>query len=217
MNNTSRKIAILGGTGQLGNYLTTYLNKYFEITSFSSKTFPFDKTSLDKLTEFSIIINCVGFPYRAKTIKDKKSMERSKQTNYKFVIFIADYCRKNNKKLVHISSNAVYSSNNIYLHKENEYASSPDIPYDKDKLLADLYIENNIDNYLIIRPYNLHGNPLPKKLFFNTLTNVILNSKKGVYIVKELTAQFVSAKLIANAIIHLLTIKQHGVFNISTQ
>ncbi len=107
--------------------------------------------------ESDTIVNCIG---NTDTYSDDK--EGMMDVNYRFVVQLVDELNLGQfspKKLVHISTDYVYS-NSV------QYAKETDVPvhnatwYGYTKLLADGYIENFSDNYLICRMTH-KPNPFP--------------------------------------------------------
>jgi dTDP-4-dehydrorhamnose reductase len=98
-----------------------------------------------KNSNHDIIINCIAY---TNTIDDNK--QKHWDINYKFVIDLVEECNRYGKKLVHISSDYIYSNS-------NENANENDIPihmptwYTYTKLLSDAYVEAKSDNFLTIR------------------------------------------------------------------
>jgi len=91
------------------------------------------------------VINCIGC---TKTYdKDKTD---NWDVNYKGVVDLVDICNKYNKKLIHISTDYVYSNSkpnasedSVPVHCENWYGYT--------KLLGDAYVQLKSNNYLLIR------------------------------------------------------------------
>lgn len=106
------------------------------------------------LSNYNVIINCI-----ANTDTYSNDKKSHWDINYKFVSDLVEYCNRENKKLVHISTDYVYT-NSI------NNASEEDIPvhgknwYSYTKLLADGYIELKSKNYLICRGTH-KPNPFP--------------------------------------------------------
>lgn len=103
----------------------------------------------------NVIVNCIA---NTDTYSDDK--ESMMDVNHKFVVQLVDELNLvGKKKLIHISTDYVYS-NSI------QYATEKDVPvhnatwYGYSKLLADGYIENFSDNYLICRMTH-KPNPFP--------------------------------------------------------
>jgi dTDP-4-dehydrorhamnose reductase len=106
--------------------------------------------------KYNYIVNCIA--HTDTYLSDKKI---NWDVNYKGVADLVDFCNKWNIKLIHISTDYVYtnsipeaSENDIPIHGNNWYSYT--------KLLADAYIELKSNNYLICRethkpypfPYN---------------------------------------------------------------
>ena len=120
-----------------------------------------DFTDIDSwwelLLPYDTIINCIAY---TKTYDTNKKLHWD--VNYKAVSVLVDYCNTHNKKLVHISTDYVYTNS------VNE-ASEEDVPvhgnnwYSYTKLLADAYIELKSKNYLICRETH-KPNPFPYEI-----------------------------------------------------
>ena len=137
------KILILGD-GLLGSELVKQTNW----SCISRKKDGFDLKSpalysLYKLHEYNVIVNCI-----ANTNTYSTDKESHWNVNYKSVINLANFCEENDIKLVHISTDYVYT-NSI-----NE-ASEDDIPihgnnwYSYTKLLGDSYVQLNKNNLVL--------------------------------------------------------------------
>lgn len=72
---------------------------------------------------------------------------------------IIDLCKKHNKKLVYFSSSEIYGSSESPLNEESEIKlqQKERSSYALEKLFAEKYIQNNLGDYLIIRPFNVAG------------------------------------------------------------
>lgn len=89
---------------------------------------------------------------------------------------LIDQFKKNkNIKLIFISSSHVYSYSKLKV-KENSLLKPSNI-YGKYKLKSENYIKKNLNNYLIIRVFNIYGKNQPKGFFIPDIKNKILNSK----------------------------------------
>tara|TARA_A100001011_G_C14313493_1_gene846782 strand:+ start:2182 stop:2865 length:684 start_codon:yes stop_codon:yes gene_type:complete len=133
------------GDGLLG----TYLNKStgWEYVSRGKNNFDFtDINTYQNLLEgFDVIINCIG---NAKPYGENRDAYWN--VNYGGVVDLVDFCNISKKKIVHISSDYVYSYS-------DSFASEQDVPvhcknwYGYTKLLADGYIELKSNDFLIFR------------------------------------------------------------------
>lgn len=106
------------------------------------------------LLPYDTIINCI-----AHTDTYDESKETHWNVNYKAVSELVEYCNNHNKKLVHISTDYVYTNSlgtpneeGIPVHQSTYYAYT--------KLLGDSFIELKSKNYLILRGTH-KPNPFP--------------------------------------------------------
>jgi dTDP-4-dehydrorhamnose reductase len=124
------KVLILGSTGMLGNavgkhflnnsdYETHLSYRNFDVTYGTNKVY-FDalKTSLEHLPKVDYIINCIG------VIKPHIENDRaiSIKINSLFPYELADYCERKQTKLIHITTDCVFSG------KDGNY--DEDTPHD---------------------------------------------------------------------------------------
>jgi len=113
----------------------------------------------------NVIVNCIG---NTDTYSDDK--ESMMSINYRFVVQLVDELNLDSKKLIHVSTDYAYS-NSV------DNATEEDVPvhnatwYGYSKMLADGYIENFSDNYLICRMTH-KAKPFPyKKAWKNQVGN----------------------------------------------
>lgn len=143
------------------------------------------------LNGYECIVNCTGF---TKGHSDKRA---NLDLNFRAVIELADYCAKHNKKYVHISTDIVYagsvhsaSERDVPVHARNWYAYS--------KLLADGYVQEVCENYLLIRTA-FKPRPFPYKVAFPKVGN------------------FDYVDVIAGLIVELIEGGARGVYNVGTR
>jgi dTDP-4-dehydrorhamnose reductase len=147
----------------------------------------------DILNSYNIIINCI-----ADTNTYSNDKKNHWNINYKFVSELVDYCNEFDKKLVHISTDYVYtnsvenvSENDIPIHGNNWYSYT--------KLLADGYIELKSNNYLICRGTH-KPNPFPyEKAWIDQFGN------------------FDYVDIISQLIINLINSNSKGLYNVGTE
>lgn len=184
------RIALLGD-GLLGKELSLYL----ETDIFSRKRLNLnikDKKQLENIiSKYDIIINCVAF-----TDSYSKDFNKHWETNYMFPKVLVELSNRYNKKLIHISTEFVYSMNKK-LPNENDEPIPNLSYYSFSKLLADNYIILKSKNYLICRC--LHKQ---KNLFYENVWDVSTSGDSVDKIALLIT------KLIKNNAI--------GVFNVGT-
>ena len=183
------KVLVLGD-GLLGSEIIKQTNWDY----ISRKKDGFDITKDEfNFYGYDVIVNCIAY---TNTYSNDK--ESNWNINYKAVADLADYCNNYNIKLVHISTDYVYT-NSV------SNASEEDIPihgnnwYSYTKLLADAYIELKSSNYLILRESH-KPNPFP---YDNAWINLVGN--------------FDYVNTIANIIINLIKLEQNGIINVGTE
>jgi dTDP-4-dehydrorhamnose reductase len=143
--------------------------------------------------KYNVIINCIA---NTNTYSDDKQSHWD--VNYKGVANLVDFCNLHNIKLIHISSDYVYT-NSV------ENASEDDIPvhgnnwYSYTKLLADAYIELKSNNYLICR-----GTHKPKPFPYDKAW-------------ADQIGNFDYVDCIATWIIALITANTTGLYNVGTE
>ena len=167
----------------------------FDITQ-PNKFFPYFMNTFDGIAVYSkydVIVNCI-----ANTDTYLNNKEEHWDVNYKGVADLVDFCNKWDIKLVHISTDYVYtnsvdevSENDIPIHGNNWYSYT--------KLLGDAYIELKSNNYLICRGTH-KPNPFPY-------------DKDWI----DQTGNFDYVDIIANLIIQLIKNNNTGLFNIGTK
>lgn len=184
------KVVVLGD-GLLGNEIT----KQTGWDSISRKKDNIDAalTSwFNMLDKYDTVVNCIAY---TKTYESDKYS--SWDINVVFVDKLIDYCNVNSKKLIHISTDYIYSLS-------DSQASEEDIPvhlktwYGYTKLIGDAIVQARSKNYLLCR---LSHKPYPfpyENAWDNQLTN-------GDYVTT-----------ITDLVIKLITLNQSGVFNVGT-
>jgi len=140
---------------------------------------------------YDCIINCTGFT------KDHSDKETNLALNYKAVVDLVDYCNRQGKKYVHISTDIVYagsvhsaSEDDVPIHARNWYAYS--------KLLADGYVQAVCEDYLLIRTA-FKPRPFPHKVAVNKVGN------------------FDYVDVITGLIVELIVSGASGVYNVGTK
>jgi dTDP-4-dehydrorhamnose reductase len=144
-------------------------------------------------TKYDVIINCI-----ANTNTYSNDPNNHWDVNYKGVANLVDFCNIHNIKLVHISSDYVYT-NSINNASENDIPIHGNNWYSYTKLLADAYIELKSNNYLICRGTH-KSKPFPyDKAWVDQIGN------------------FDYVDCIATWIIALITADAKGLYNVGTE
>jgi dTDP-4-dehydrorhamnose reductase len=143
-------------------------------------------------TKYDTIVNCIA---NTNTYSEDKNLHWD--VNYKSVIKLSDFCFKHNIKLVHISTDYVYT-NSINNASENDIPIHGDNWYSYTKLLGDSYVQLN-ENNLILR-----GTHKQKPFPYNS-----------AWI--DQIGNFDYVDVIANLIISLINKKTTGLYNVGTE
>jgi dTDP-4-dehydrorhamnose reductase len=163
----------------------------------SRKKDGFDFDEIDTYSKlmyrYSTIINCIG-----NTDTYSPELEKHWKTNYIGVISLVDYCNKNSKKLVHISTDHLYGGS-VENASENDLIMPAKNWYSYTKLISDAHVQALSKNYLMIRTsYKPNPFPYPK-----AITTQVGN--------------FDYADVIASLLIKLISKGATGVYNVGTE
>jgi dTDP-4-dehydrorhamnose reductase len=147
----------------------------------------------NKLEKYDIIVNCIGHT-------DTYSYEKDTHlnVNYRFVTYLIKYCNEMGKKLVHISTDYIYTYS-------IENATEEDVPvhannwYSYYKLISDAVVQLECKKHLVIRTTH-KPTPFP---YENAWIDQVGN--------------FDYVDVIAKIIITLIQKNENGVFNVGTE
>ena len=194
---------VILGDGLLG----TELNKQTGWKIISRKQHKFDITNpttwekylletfdgVAQTRRYDVIVNCIAHT-------DTYSVHKTKHwdVNYKGVVNLVDFCNKWGIKLVHISTDYVYTNSRIDIN-ECDIPIHGDNWYSYTKLLADAYIELKSNCYLVCR-----GTHKPKPFpYIQAWVDQIGN--------------FDYVDVIGKIIIKLINKEAEGIYNVGTE
>jgi len=142
-----KKVLILGANGMLGRDVYYFFKKKNNFKTFGSIRkknknyikFDIKVDSLNKLKNFDFIINCTGI------IKPriKKNYLEAILINTFFPLKLSDYCKKNKIKLIHITTDCVFSGHKGNYDERSDHDALDE--YGKTKSLGEP------DNCMVIR------------------------------------------------------------------
>jgi len=176
-----KNIAIFGENGQVANAL---IKKFSESSQFNIAVFNHhdcDFANLSNLKNFlnnfqqtsDIIINCVAYT-NVDLAEDEN--ELCDKINHQAVKILADFCHKNNIKLIHYSTDYVFDGYGLEpFTEDNTKNLHPLNFYGKSKLAGEIAIQNSGCDYLIIRLSWVYDNRSNSKNFVNTITRLAQN------------------------------------------
>ena len=209
-------IWLIGNKGMLGSDVESLL-KQNEFEHLSSDL-EVDITNYEQLKDFvndkkiDWIINCAAY-----TAVDRAEDEPDKAflINAKGVLNIARIAKEKGAILIHISTDYVFDGN-----KEGTYTDkdkpNPTGVYGKSKLQGEIYIQDVLTRYYIIRTawlYGLHGNN-----FVYTMLR-LFKEKESVKVVSDQWGSPTYAKDLAKAIVKILKSKHnsYGIYHFTNE
>lgn len=200
-----QNILITGANGQLGKcireiadnflfYNIIFKNKKeLDITNFSGVSSFFENQNINT------VINCAAF---TNVIEAENNKQYSDLVNSASVANLAEICKINDVKLIHISTDYVFDGTNDMPYTENELVN-PVNYYGLSKLNGEKYIiDCKIKNSLIIRTswlYSKYGNN-----FVNKILKLISN-KYNVCITENNIGSPTNAMDLANALLNIIS------------
>jgi dTDP-4-dehydrorhamnose reductase len=176
------KIIITGAGGQLGKALVKLFSSCdYKVFSFTKREL--DITSKEQIKEVfnkispDIIINCAAF---TKVDLCETDVEKAYLINGLAPFYLGTEANKHQAKLIHISTDYVFSGNQTSPYKETDQPN-PQTIYGKSKLLGEELLLKNCNNLLIVRTSWLYGNDANN--FVHTMMKLSekLNSIKVVH------------------------------------
>jgi len=158
------KILITGGLGHIGSYVLKKanelkkINKIYIIDNFSSERYSTlfnistkkkkiffvkknlsDKNSLNKFPKVDIVLHLASLTNAAASIKVKQLIYKNNLGMFRNIV---NYCRKNNSRLIHISSTSVYGKQKGFVDESCKFLK-PQTPYAEIKLLEEKLLQKN--------------------------------------------------------------------------
>lgn len=212
-----KKILITGSTGFVGKTLLKELNKekYF-IYSYSSKDGDISsKKTWERMPKSDYLIHLAAKTF----VPDSwKKPEEFFIKNSIALINAIDYCKKNNSKLIFLSS-FVYGNQNFAINEKCE--TLPQNPYSLSKLIGEQVCSfykrvENLD-VIILRPFNIFGPDQNKLFLIPKIINQIKNNFKIEVLDIKPKRDFLYVKDLASAIEKTLSYEgNHYIFNIGS-
>lgn len=135
------KTMIFGARGMLGHVLTDVLQNEYNYTVYPLTRLDVDVTNFRKVSKYlnllnpDIVINCTGILVRA----SEADPETAKIVNAEFPRFLAHYTAKKKKKLIHISTNSIFSGRKFSYYKRTDIPDAETV-YGKTKAQGESYV-----------------------------------------------------------------------------
>jgi dTDP-4-dehydrorhamnose reductase len=203
------KILVLGSGGMLGYGVTEYFRRNnWDVTALSHKDFDVITSDLNilenKIKETDVIVNCIGV---IKPMIVKFSELDVLKINSVFPRNLSALCAKHNKKLIHISTDCVFSG------KKGSYNEN-DL-FDADDLYGISKNGGDIKDCMTLRtsfigPEKEHKRSLLEWVFSqkgknaNGFTNHLWNGVTTIYFA-EIVENIINKKLYENGVFHIFS------------
>ena len=155
---------------------------------------------IHELEDFEVIINCIG---KSNTRFCESNVMQAVWSNAVIPAMLSDYCDKEDKKLVHISTGCLYDRNDRPQNERDFIAAH--CQYTMSKWAGEATLNPDFD--LIIRPRLFFGE-------FEDRNNLLCKLPHFDRYLNELNS-FTSVHTIVNAVRELIKADQSGIFNVA--
>lgn len=201
--NSKLRVAVLGANGRLGKILISFLKKEnFEVFGFSRENFDLDRFLSDRkfqVPKVEIIINTIAF-----TNVDlcEQNLDTAFKINTDFPRELAKFCFHNNIRLIHISTDYVFSG----MSEGNYIESSTPNPiciYGLSKFLGEqCVLKEDYNKNLVIRTAWLFD--LSSNNFLTWLISELEKKEEKINVIFDQIGSPTSTTFLASQIITLL-------------
>ncbi len=217
------KILITGCKGQLGNEIIKQLKnakseigaipdvyKNADVTGVDLDDFDLsDKAAVTEHIEkggFDLVINCAAF---TNVNACETSVEAAYKANAIAPMYLAAACEKSGAKLVHISTDYVFSGEALEPYREYD-VTDPQSVYGKTKLAGESFVRENCSRYFIMRTSWLYG--YIGNNFVKTVMK-ITKEKGAIKVVDDQVGNPTSAVDVAHHILLVAATESYGLYH----
>lgn len=166
-------ILVTGANGQLGSEINhikeTYEKKGLQFFFYNSSqldiTNPLALEKEIKNKKIDYVINCAAYTAVDKA-EDEDQKEKCYNVNAKALKYIGDICKKNNVRVIHISTDYVFDGEKNEPYTESNQVN-PQSVYGKTKMQGEQFLLDSKAASIIIRTawvYSIHGNNFVKTM-----------------------------------------------------
>ena len=177
------KIKNIKKTYAIDNFQSNRFNALFNLNKKNKIKFFFrdlkNKKSLSDIKKVNVVVHCASMTNAESSFKKEKEMYKNNISIFKNIL---DYCKKNNAKLIHISSTSVYGKQSKIVDENcPEKYLKPQSPYAKIKLIEEKLLKKN-NNYLKYNTFRFGTiSGVSKGIRFHTAVNKFcLNASMGI-------------------------------------
>jgi dTDP-4-dehydrorhamnose reductase len=200
-------VLVTGANGQLGSNICRVFDGPYDVIGFSSRELDVGESSaIHKTFDMvrpDIVINAAAY---TKVDDAEINSELADGTNFHAVTHLCDACLYHKSSLVHFSTDYVFDGEVTRPYSEED-RTTPLNAYGRSKSLADNYIIENADRYLIFRlawVYDHAGTNFPKKILQAAAV------KDQLTVVDDQTGTPTSADFIATTVHQFITAEDAG-------
>lgn len=215
------KILIIGSNGMLGHSLYRYFSrKYDVIATARSKAWDkdilegYDISDIKKFENLihaekpNLVFNCVGI---IKQLNESKDNEICIHANALWPHQLASICKKNNSKLIHFSTDCVFSGENG-MYTEASVADSRDL-YGLSKYLGEVHYDHTLTLRTSIIGHELNSNVSLVDWFLSQVENC-KGFRKAIY--SGFPTNSLARVIDKYVLERFLSGQVHGLYHIST-
>ena len=190
------------------NFYNSYKKKY-KILKFKS-----DINNINKLENYinknkiSIFIRFAGLSRSSCEKNKKKCFSTNYEANKKFVNFI----KTKKIKFIFLSTSHVYKISNKKI--DENFEIEPTNIYGKLKLRSENYIRKHLNDFLILRVFNIYGPNQPKGFFFSDIQEKIKNKQK--IFINNSYRDFIHVKEVSKFLDFSIKKDLKGIFNLGS-
>ena len=213
-----KNILVTGASGFIAKHLLPELyKKNYKVKKITRKDGNIqDAITWKKLPKYDVVIHLSGRTFVPDSWKNPSEFI---DTNVNGVIQALNYCKKNNSKLIYISSYLYGNAQKIPISERERVKVTN--PYTLSKKLAEdvceCYYKNFGVNILILRPFNVFGPNQKEHFLIPSIMKQILLSKKITVNDLNPKRDFVYIKDLVDAIIKTINLKKKfEIFNIAS-
>lgn len=215
------KVLVIGANGQLGRDVVNELNKrHFECVScdvVGDVDFFLDATNLEEVKEKinnikpEAIINCAAWTNVDKA-EDEENKDKVYALNVTIPFNLKEYCKDNDCKLMHISTDYVFSGQGEKPWQADDKNFGPLSVYGSTKLLGEKEVEQ-LEKFFIVRIAWLFGGEVS---FVNTMLKVGRNHDE-VKVVNDQIGTPTYSKDLARLLVDMIQTDKYGYYHATNE
>lgn len=213
-----KKIAVTGANGYIASLIQKTNTDKFEFIPLTRKELSLDDPAQVKsyfeALDFDIVLHTAA---DATTAHCEEQPEMTHKINTESVMAIADVCKAKNKKMIFFGTEQSFNGKTTEgpFKEDDELVSVTN--YGKQKTEADLYIQENLSDYIILRLSWMMGmaqpGVKPSPNIIKNVMNAVFNEKPTLFTVNEVRGM-TYAKYLAEQFVDIIELDS-GVYHFS--